>query len=210
VAEGPTTAAGVEALIRRLRDEGVSAGEQVRDRIITEARAEAERLVVEAHASADALVAAARSQAESDRNAAREAVRLAYRDALMLLRQDVESLFARYVRVAVQETMGAPPAAQALIGDIIRTAVALGAGRAVVLDVPAAVAADEALDAWLRASAGDWLRQGVEVRAGGAGALRLRFAGDAHELDLSVDTVAGILLDRLQPRYRDLFGDERG
>jgi hypothetical protein len=63
--------------------------------------------------------------------------------------------------------------------------------------------------AWLQSSARDWLRQGVEVRQGDAGALRLRFSGDAHELDLSVDTVAGMLLDRLQPRYRELFGSER-
>lgn len=208
--EGPATAAGVEALIRRLRDEGVDAGEQARDRIIAEARVDAERLLGEARAHAGQLVAGAKAQAEAERTAAAEAVRLAYRDALLRLRQDVEALFERHVSAVLGQTLGAAPAMQTLIGDVVREAVACAAGRTAMIEVPTGTdSGDDALELWLRASTAEWLAQGIEVRpASGDGAgLRLRFSGDAHELDLSPGTLASLLLDRLRPRYRRLFGE---
>ena len=74
--EAIKTSSGVQALISRLRDEGVQAGQAEAERILAQAREQAARLVAEAEAQAQELLERAARQNATDREAAIEALKL--------------------------------------------------------------------------------------------------------------------------------------
>ena len=84
----PTHAAasGVEALIRRLQEEGVSRGQAAADKLLAAAQAQADSLLAQAEAEAQALREKARQEAETSRRASQEALQVAFRDTVLTLK----------------------------------------------------------------------------------------------------------------------------
>ena len=77
---------GVEALIARLRDEGVAKGRDAAERTEGEARHRAAQILGEAEAEARRIVSAAQREANSLKTAGEDALKLAMRDAVLQLR----------------------------------------------------------------------------------------------------------------------------
>ena len=73
-------ATGVEALIARLRDEGVASGRAQAEQIVSEAQSQAESIVKQAQAEADQILAQARTEAENLERAGNQALEVAARD----------------------------------------------------------------------------------------------------------------------------------
>src|SRR5260370_35818198 len=71
---------GFEALIERLRNEGVGSGRAEAEKIVKDARAEAETILSKAEGEADQIVSRARTEPRSLKKAAGQALEVAARD----------------------------------------------------------------------------------------------------------------------------------
>jgi V/A-type H+-transporting ATPase subunit E len=209
-------ASGVQALISRIRDDGVQAGQSKAEEIISQARNEAARIVQEAREEAAETRHRAATEIDSDKRAALAALKMAARDTRLQLEAEVMASFEEHVKRLV--------APVTYDGSFIRTLVLVLAGQAaeqypVDQDLEILVAdliagrEDEnpELDARMReivlGISGNMLREGVQIIPdrdvkGGA---RVRVVGEDIEIDLSGDAISSLLLKHLLPRYRSIL-----
>ena len=215
------TSEGVQALISRLRDEGVQSGREEAERLVTQAREEAARIVEAARAEAETLRSRATSDAAREREAAIAALRLAERDTVLELRQGIAHHFERHVKRLVSRAM--------LDEGLVRSLVLVLAGHAAheflegreadVLVARALFLGEQPDDPALREQAdarvrdfilgitGEMLREGVDLMPADelSGGVRVRLRGDDAELDLSDEAVAELLNRHLLPRFQALL-----
>ncbi len=211
---------GVETLIERLRDEGVAEGRAEAEKIVSDAEARAEWLLEQAHEETETLRREARSEVERHKTAGEQALQMAARDALLSLKGALSDVFAREVERLVTDQMQS----EALLKDLILAVagrVREQAQQAERLDVllprnafgleelrrdPDELARGE-LTGLVRKIIGDNLRAGVVFKMAadtGAG-LKIHLVDEQITLDLSEKTVAALLLEHLQPRFRALL-----
>lgn len=212
--QGIETSSGVEALISRIRDQGVQAGREEADRVLSQAKREAAQTLEAARREVEAMRATASAEIEAEKTAAMEALRMAERDTILELRTRVTDGFERHVRRLVSEST--------LDSEFIRTVVLVLAGHAAdefVKDKEAQIlvaasmddgneelkeeAADVARKVTLGISA-DMLREGIELMRATDDhrGVRVRLIDEDVEVDLSEKAISEILLAQLLPRYR--------
>lgn len=213
--EAIETSAGVEALISRIRDQGVKAGRDEADRVLNAARREAARTLEAARKEVETMRATATTEIEAEKSAAMEALRMAERDTILELRTRVTDGFERHVRRLVSEST--------LDSEFIRTVVLVLAGHAAtefIKDQEAAIlvsasldgghdekirqqAQDVAREVTLGISA-DMLREGIELVPATEEhrGVRVQLVGEDVEVDLSEKAISELLLSQLLPRYR--------
>jgi len=213
--EAHQTSAGVEALISRIRDQGVQAGREEADRALSEARREAARTLEAAKREVETMRASASAEIAAEKTAAMEALHMAERDTILELRTRVTDGFERHVRRLVSEST--------LDSEFIRTVVLVLAGHAAkefIKDKDAKIlvsaalsdeedskkrqqAKDIAHDVTLGISA-DMLREGIELMPATEEhrGVRVKLVGDDVEVDLSEKAISELLLSQLLPRYR--------
>jgi V/A-type H+-transporting ATPase subunit E len=213
--EAHHTSAGVEALISRIRDQGVQAGREEAERLLGKARREAAEVLKAARAEAEALHASASAEIEAEKTAAMEALRMAERDTILELRSRVTDGFERHVRRLVSEAtldrefvrtvvlMLAGHAAQEFIGDK-EARILVSASLADQGDEAAREQAKEVAHEVTLGISADMLREGIELVAetNEHRSVRVQLVGEDVELDLSEKAVAELLLAHLLPRYR--------
>lgn len=215
------TSQGVEALIARVRDEGVAAGKQEGERIVAEAHAHAREIIEKAETSARTQVEAAAAEADALRRAGEDALRMAMRNAILAFKERLANRFAVQVGKSVS---GATRDEEFLKRMILAVAGrARAAGRldeagAVEIELPRIVSVDELrrnpedvqtnpLMQFVAASAGELLREGVAFSRGEdvEGGIRAKLTNEGVSLDLTDKAVTDILLAHLQPRFRALL-----
>jgi V/A-type H+-transporting ATPase subunit E len=216
MADETPRASGVQELISRIRDDGVRAGTDRAERIMTQARHEAARLLADARAQADEMRQKASAERESFKHAALEALKMAARDTALTLEAEVLAGFQRHVKRLVAPTTHD--------GSFMQALVLVLAGRAaeeylkdkrlqiLVSDLLAGKAHEnEDLDTVIRESvlgiSGDMLREGVEIVPSSEvrGGARVRVVGEDLEIDLTNEAVSALLLKHLLPRYRAIL-----
>lgn len=217
-----TTASGLEALIARLKEEGVAAGREEADRLVAEAQARALKLVEKAEADAKALVETARREAAALRQAGDDALEVAARDTILEVKDRLAKRFAGDVERAVSTATRDEELLRRMILEVVGRARAESgvddAGEVEVVLPRTAIGLDElrrkpeeltagSLSHFVAASAGEMLRAGVSfARADDdAGGLRLRLVDRQVTVDLSDRAVAEAILVHLQPRFRALL-----
>jgi V/A-type H+/Na+-transporting ATPase subunit E len=218
----PTTAAGVEALIARLRDEGVGAGRTEAERLVTDAQARARAIVEKAEAEAKARLEAARAEIDNHRRAGEEALAMAARDTVLDLKDQLARRFASDVGKTVSDMMRDDDMLRRMMLEIVGRARAEGAvdsaGSAEVI-LPRSVAGlddlrrkpeelrEGTLTHFVAASAAEMLREGVSfARADDeAEGIRVRLGERGVTIDLTDRAVADAILAHLQPRFRALM-----
>jgi V/A-type H+/Na+-transporting ATPase subunit E len=216
------TESGVEALVARLRDDGVAAGRAEAERLLRDAEAKARRLIEEAEAEARAKREAARKEAEAYRRAGEDALRAAARDTVLDVKEQLARRFAEDVGKTVSRTM--------LDQDLLHRMILAVAGRAreegavdssesVEILLPrSAVGLDDlrrdpeelregTLSHFAAAAAAEMLRAGVTFgRADDAAeGIRLVLEDRGVSIDLTDRAVADAILVHLQPRFRALL-----
>jgi V/A-type H+/Na+-transporting ATPase subunit E len=211
---------GVEALIERLRTEGVGSGRVEAEKIVKDARAEAQTILSKAKEEADQIVSRARIEAANLEKAGRQALEVAARDTVLDLKNGLAQRAAREVRNLVGEEVQRQEILEKLILEVAGQAreKIIGDGAVEILLPEKVVSLDDiAKDpAHLQASplgrfaslvARNMLQQGVtltgspNVKAG----IKVRLTDKGFELDLSDKGIADILLQHLQPRFRALL-----
>lgn len=214
---------GVQELVQRLREEGVAAGRREGEAIVAAARAEAAGILADARREADELTHATSATIETERQAARAAIELAWRDAMLQLREQLEVAFARRLQSLIAQALRDPAVLIELVVDALRHV--LQADRApdraqLLVPDPSTQDAEAtlALDTLAATLARELLEGGVElVRETRTGAgVRIRLAERGIELAVTEETLAALLLEHLLPRFRALFearavrGQDRG
>jgi V/A-type H+/Na+-transporting ATPase subunit E len=213
---------GVEALIERLRDEGVANGRRQADELIAEARHESEQILADAKAEAEAILRQARSEAEMVRNAGEEALRTAMRDTVLKMKGHLSTRFSEEVRRLVAADMAQETFLERLILEVAgRTRRDAGLDKADKIEIllPEDVVGLEelrrhpeklregSLSHFVLSVANGLLRDGVELRSSDRleGGIRIILQGGEIQVNLTPDKVAEVLLEHLHPRFRAIL-----
>jgi V/A-type H+-transporting ATPase subunit E len=223
MAQPTLPSSGVQELVQRLREEGVAAGKREAAQIVAAARDEASGILAAARREADEVTRSTHAAIETEREAACAALDLAWRDAVLQLRQQLEGMFAQRLRSLVAASLREPQVLGELVIGALRQALAEErSGDRALLLVPESAAQDaqaaRAIDALAATLSRDVLAGGVElIREPRAGAgVRVHLAEHGIELAITDEALAGLLLERLLPRFRALFearlvqGQDRG
>src|SRR5512139_1346856 len=107
--------AGVEGLIGRLRDEGVSQGRSQAEALVAAAQQQAADLVAAAKREAEAILAKAAQEGTKLKAGGEDAVRLAMRDTILSLEGDLLKGFVDRLRRLVKGVLADPAFLQRVI-----------------------------------------------------------------------------------------------
>ena len=209
---------GVEALIQRLRQQGVTAGNTARDEITSKAEQEAARILKEARENADKLVEEAREEADRLQKAGEDALRIAGRDSVLRMRETVTTYFEDRVKRLASTELEDPEFLRKLIIEVamrVRDESGVNEAEEIELYIPREVVGikelrenpeelEGRLSEYAKAIASAVWREGVFVKTledGGRG-IRVRLLDDDLEIDLTDEAIAELILKHLQPRFR--------
>lgn len=209
---------GVQALIDRLKSEGVSAGQAEADRILQKAKEKASQIVAAAEAEAEAVRAKAHADAEKEQTATRDSLKVAARDLVLSLRNDLESRVLGEASRLVSQTLQDPEFLQRLILEMAgkaKVATGMSEDEPLQFVLPEkAVTFEElkkspedvspgTLTHFVLALAADVLRDGVSfTTAPGVEGIRLKLLDRDISIDMTDEAIATLLTSHLQPRLR--------
>jgi V/A-type H+-transporting ATPase subunit E len=211
---------GVEALLQRLREDGVANGRAQAEKIVAEAESRAEWILKQAQEETEQLRNQAREEAERLQTAGHEALRVAARDAVLTLKTQLTKQFTGEVQRLVGEAAHKQELLEKLILEVAgrvqeQTATAQQMEMLLPKDVVGLeeISRDpEALEKgtltyFVRLIGREMLREGVRfgVADDERGGLRIRLEGENIVLDVSDRAIADVLLQHLQPRFRALL-----
>ncbi len=213
---------GVEALIVRLRDEGVASGREQAERIVSEGRRKAQALVRDAEQQAQALMSKAKEDADALRLAGEEALRVAMRDTVLQMKAQLSSRFSNEVRRLVAMEMQQEAFLQRLILEVAaraREEAGIDAASDVEIVLPRDTVGLEdlkrrpeelqegSLAHFVLAVANRVLREGVRfsVSEGDQTGIIVTMQSGEIQVDLTDEQVAAALLEHLHPRFRAIL-----
>ncbi len=217
-ADTEATSSGVEALIERLRQQGVEAGRAARDEFIGEAEREGETIIKDAREKAAAIVAEAHQESERLQASGEDALRVAMRDTVLRMRETLRKRLEGQVRSLVAKQLVDEEFLRRLIVEVAGQArddsQADQAEHVEVLLPPEAIGLEELqrrpeelqskLSQFAKEIASATWRDGViiDTLEPGSRGIRIRLKDEELELDLSDRAIADLLLEHLQPRFR--------
>ena len=195
---------GVQTLIDRLHNDGVSEGRNEGKRIIADAEHRAEWLLQQAQEESIAIKQQAEEEAGFLRDAGKEALQQAFRDALMKLKSHLQQQFAQQVQRAVDEQVQQP----AMLRDMILSIAAISkpAQSTVQLLLPQSSEdqnSEAMLDGLVSEYGNQLLQEGMELQIGQhKRGLQMQLIDQKVVVDLSSEALSELLLGHLQPRLR--------
>lgn len=217
MAQDRTIAHGVDALIDKLRNDGVAAGQAEAEKLRAEAKAEAARIVAEAKREADELKKKARTETDNYRAAGEEALNTAMRDAVLTMKAGLTDRFKADVERLVTKEMSDPELLRQMILEVVgRAGEGANLNGRVSVVLPARVATQEdikqnaddiqsgKLTKYVLGLTAKMLRENVELHAADdvQEGIRVRAEDQGVVLDLTDKAVASLLMEHLQPRFR--------
>lgn len=191
---------GVQELIARLKGDGVAAGRNEAQRLVSEAQEKAAQIINQARVEADKLMSDSRMTIDAERNSAVEALRVALRDAELMFESELRGGFAEHVKRLVSMEMEDREFLKQLILAVVgRLRPKIPEGEGMEIMVP-----PDQLKHLVLGISGDMLREGVEIKRGidGQVGLRIKLKGEDVEIELTDRAISDVLLKYLLPRYR--------
>ena len=213
---------GIDALIARLRDQGVSAGREEGEKIVAEARARAKEIVDKAKEEAKKHLEASHKQADSFQAAGVAAIQMAMRDTVLDLKSQLMQQFSSDVKRLVSRSLHDEALLKQMILEVAgRARESVDAAGATHLDIvlPAQVVGldelrnnpDELrrgkLTHFVLGLSDDILRKGVTFSASDEHdcGIRIHMVDQDISLELTDEAIATLLLAHLQPRFRAIL-----
>lgn len=220
--EQSSTASGVEALIERLKQEGIATGQSKAEDIVLNAQKRAEWIIAEAEQEAQQLLDETQKQTDAMLASGNDALQLAARDALIGLRDLLLNSFSEEITRVVGKQMQQPEFLQQLILSLagsVREQTAIDQCEQLTVHLPEDVIGIEELkqkpneleqgmlSVFTASIAGDMLRKGIklELNSDLSAGLFIQLQEQGMLIDFSDETVAALLLQHLQPRFRALL-----
>lgn len=213
-------ASGVEALIDRLREQGVEQGQQKASELIDEAERRADWLIEQANQEAEQVRRKAKEDADRLTRAGEDALKMAARDMNLQLREMLAQTFADRVKLLISDQLDS----QAFMSELIREVVSqacihadLASMKQVTLLLPADFVGLEDLrsnpQAYRQSKLSQYvqellniqLREGIRLDTHDGKGIRIQTNGEDTEIDLSDRALAELLLRHLQPRFRAIL-----
>ncbi len=218
----PLAASGVEALINKLRQEGIERGEAQAAAILDDARQKAAKILEEARQQAQDMVAQAEKQSASLKAAGQEALELTFRDMVLKMRDRLTTRFREDVQRLIGKQMDREEFLQRLILEVVgraRSESGLDQTSEAVVLLPAEVVGVEdlkkrpeelkegSLPHFVVSLMGDLVKEGITFDSSDkiSGGIRIYLKDGAAVIDFTDQSLAAILLDHLQPRFRALL-----
>jgi V/A-type H+-transporting ATPase subunit E len=213
---------GIDALIQRLKQEGVDEGRAEAQKVVADAEARARDVLAKAEATAKSRTDAATQEADRLKRAGEEALKVAMRDAVLELKEGLSTRFARQVQGVIAKLS----TDEEVLKRMILAVASRARGEAGIDNVQeleiilprTVVGLDElrrnpqelregALSQFALASAADMLRAGVTFARSSddAGGIRIVLKENGVMVDLTDAAVADVILRHLQPRFRALL-----
>ncbi|MDP8263250.1 MAG: hypothetical protein P9M13_08105 [Candidatus Ancaeobacter aquaticus] len=212
--------AGVEELIAQLRDDGVKAAQEEAEKIIKDARTRAAHLLEKARREVHELKSKSIAEIHTEKTASQEALKIAARDTIIRLSNEVRSAFEGYVKRLVTEQLSDEGFLKDLIIAIAKKNAMLLPEEEqllVILSADPEVSGKASLDATekkfrqfiLKSTAG-FLREGIDVKVSDD-----KFAGIKVQLkekniviELTDQAISSLLVRHLMPRFRKIMTGE--
>ncbi len=209
---------GVQELIDRLREQGVEEGKEEADQLVADARRRAADMLDQARREADEIVQNTREEADRLRAAGEDALRLAGRDAMLALKEEVSDQFGGQVRRLVSACLRDEQFMQRLILEIAGRAAPKETERIELL-LPEDVVSPKDLEGqtkevkegtlshFVLGLAGETLREGVTcaVAADNTPGVTVRLVDEDIEINFNQQALTQFLLRHLLPRFRALM-----
>lgn len=188
----------LDALLNKIRSEGVETAKAEAEAILAKAKAEATAIVTAAKAEADALAANAKAEAERAAQGAEATIRQAARDVLLKLGQDITALLERTLGGAVDDSLKATPLIEKLVTDAVSAYIKGGTAEIVVSPDTA-----KALKTTLAAQKEVTVVTDAQMGTG----FRVKLAGGRVEHDFTGAAVTDALAALLRPQLAQLLKD---
>ncbi|MCB1639384.1 MAG: hypothetical protein KDI15_11105 [Thiothrix sp.] len=213
-------ASGIEALIDKLRQEGVDKGRSEAGQILLDAEKEADLLLRQAQERADTIIKQAQREATRQRQAGEDALKMAARDLLLEVKESLARGFTDQVERLIEQQMDNPAFVQRMVLELVgRTRQAAGldeSGQLEVLLPESVIGLDELrrnadeyqagqLSQFVQSLSVELLREGVSFNSHRGSGIRVRLVGRDVEVDLTDSAVSRLLLRHLQPRFHALL-----
>ena len=218
----PEPSSGVDALIAKLREQGVAAGRSEGDRIVAEAKAKAKRIVEKANEEAKAHLDASRKEAAAYQSAGEAAIKTAMRDTLLDMKSQLMQRFSSDVKRLIARELGDEALLRQIILEVAgraREGVDAAGTEELELVLPAQVVGLEELrhnpdelhkgklTHFVLGLSEDLLREGVTFSASEdvESGVRIHMEDKDITLELTDEGIASLLLQHLQPRFRAIL-----
>ena len=210
---------GVQDLIDQLRGKGIEEGEAKADELVAKARREAAELLENAKNEADQLLGKTREEVESLKSAGDDALRLAGRDSVLALKEELTDYFSGEVRRLVSHSLRDEEFLRKLIVEIAGQAVPKADDQQIELLVPPTMLSSEevakevagdkqgSLSYFVRGLTSEMLREGVSFAPDpdGTAGLAVKIVGEDVEINFHEQAITEFLMRHLLPRFRALM-----
>lgn len=212
----PSTS-GVQELIDRLQQQGVEQGEQLAAETIAEANKQATALLQEAQQKADTILREARDEAEKIQKSGEDAIRLAGRDTILKLTEDLRENFVRKLQHLIDGNLKDTTFLRELILEIAHKAIPENGGGQVDVEVFHQRQAqtnhledEQALRDFVKQLGTETLQEGLTVSLSDhdSPGVRVQFGDGQLEVDLTTETITRLLMSILSPRFRAIVNEQ--
>ncbi len=207
---------GVQDLIDRIKTEGIKSGESQAQKITESAQQRARQIIADAKKEAEAISKQARTEADRTKASAEDAIRIAARDALLVLKSQMTQIFRNELAKQVSTEFSREEFLRQLLLEVCRQKIPeLGEDQKITVFLPPHLVSMEAiksspetvegksLSQFVLAVCRDRLNQGVEFAQGSdKEGIKVRLDGQEIIVDLSDRAVGDLLTQYLLPRFR--------
>jgi V/A-type H+-transporting ATPase subunit E len=209
------TDSGVQNLVDRIRDQGILAANEKANKILRDAELKSAKMLADAKLEVEKLRETARLEIDANHAAALEALKLSARDAMLQLKAKVSSEFEVFVqRLVTSATRDeqfiktivlvlAGHVEEELIGD---KDIQILISEVILTGKPNEELGERGKQTILSLSS-EMLREGVELIPSSdiQGGANVRLIKDKLEIDLSDKAIAGLLYQRMMPRFQAIL-----
>ncbi|MCG8669960.1 MAG: hypothetical protein MI867_11145 [Pseudomonadales bacterium] len=206
---------GVQSLIDRLQQEGVAAGREQGERIVTDAEKRAAWLIQQAKEEAEQIVSKANAESEFIKQAGQEALQMAVRDSQLFLKNHLMNTFAAQLNSMVSQALSNSDLLEKMILEIAHQARPQDQSVKILMGEMQPHSKDEKLNEEVSAAliqfvsehGAQLLEKGVEIEVLGdpQASLRLQLKEQNAEVVLNDRTVSALILQHIQPRFKTLL-----
>jgi V/A-type H+-transporting ATPase subunit E len=215
---------GVDALIERLKQDGVNAGKEEAARLIHEAEEKSNIILNTAQAKSKAMMDEAHQLIQQEKKAAEDALQLAARNMRLELRQNLIDRFTQEVKRLVHKELDNENMLRQLVFLVATDTVEqLHAFKAknIEIELPQKVMdfdeirknpellEKDPLKTLVQSLTRQMLREGMSVRVNQqvskVAGIKVHLVDEEIVLDLTEDAVSNLLVKHMQPRFRALL-----
>lgn len=207
----PKETSGVQELIDKLKNQGVSEGQKQAEQILKEAHNKASQILTQARAEADKLLSETRHTLEVERKSSHEAIKTAFRDTEIALRSKVREAFSTHLRRLVSLELEDKDFIKQLvlaIASVKNPEIAEVSPVEILLPSKIFESNDgkKRMQHLVLGITDGMLREGIELKSSTdvKGGIKVRLTGKDIELDLTDKAFTDLLLKYLLPRYREI------